>query len=277
MKRDDANVFSSAELPQVHCIGLMQFDPMWAMRMHTNQSAEILYMVKGSMNLVLENTSYKASVGDILVVPPRTPHRDHFDTETGVEIFYCSFSWSLCRTYLQTVTNDRLAQLSESCRKSTADMFRQISTDLAGGSDTDLLVTRSRILTLLLTVLRDVSSQTLTIRESDATTTRRKEILDQAKEYLATHYRQCVSLDEVADAIDISPYYLSHVFSEESGLSLFSHLTTIRMKKAAELLQARSLNVSEVAYEVGYESPNYFSKVFRKHFGCSPTSFLKKR
>ena len=91
-----------------------------------------------------------------------------------------------------------------------------------------------------------------------------------AKEYLVERFTECVSLEDVAGALRVSPYYLSHVFSEESDFSLFSYLTSLRMARAEELLAEGLLNVSEVAYAVGYESPNYFSKVFRAHFGAAP-------
>ena len=92
MKSSKTVSFSLATLPQVHTIGLMQFDPVWAERMHRNNFAEILYIRGGAMELVFEDSSFSASAGDILFVPPQTLHRDEFDIEKQLEIFYCSFS-----------------------------------------------------------------------------------------------------------------------------------------------------------------------------------------
>ena len=72
----------------------------------------------------------------------------------------------------------------------------------------------------------------------------------------------------------VSGYYLSHVFSAESDFTLFSYLTTVRIEQAKALLLAGDMKVSQVAQAVGYQSPNYFSKVFRRHFGCSPRDFV---
>lgn len=276
MKSQDTDAFPRVDLPQVHTIGLMQFDPIWAQRMHRNQTAEILYIVKGSMNLVFEKISYSAQAGDILVVPPATRHRDEFDTDKGIGIFYCSFSWSLSRKFFKSVTNDKLSKLSPLCRNSIADIFGQITADLAGGSDADLLVTRARVLTILLTVLRELTMPNIPDTKENPPRLRRRQILQQSTDYLNQHYAEHISLDDIADAIDISPYYLSHVFSEETGLSLFSRLTDLRMEKAAEFLRSGKLNVSQVAHQVGYDSANYFSKVFRKHFKCSPSQFASK-
>jgi two-component system response regulator YesN len=96
-----------------------------------------------------------------------------------------------------------------------------------------------------------------------------------ARQYLAEHYTHPITLEEIAAAVGVSAFHLSHVFSEESEFSLFAYLTALRLEKARELLQAGGHNVSEVAAAVGYESSNYFSKVFRKHFGRPPSEFMR--
>ena len=72
----------------------------------------------------------------------------------------------------------------------------------------------------------------------------------------------------MASALHVSGYHLSHVFSRESNFSLFAYLTAVRMEKAKALLAEGELTVSQVAHAVGYATPNYFSKVFRKQCGC---------
>ena len=70
---------------------------------------------------------------------------------------------------------------------------------------------------------------------------------------------------------------LAHIFSKESGFTLSSFLTQVRMQKAAELLSDPAAQVAEVAYAVGYEDANYFSKAFRRHFGYSPTRYRVRK
>lgn len=96
----------------------------------------------------------------------------------------------------------------------------------------------------------------------------------QARRYLNQHFTSPVSLDDIARELDVSAYYLSHVFSEENDFSLFTYLTGLRMERARELLQNGQYNVSEVSRAVGYENANYFAKVFRKHFGRPPGDYL---
>ena len=79
------------------------------------------------------------------------------------------------------------------------------------------------------------------------------------------------TLDQIAAALQVSPFHLSRVFSQESDFSLFGYLATVRLTKARQLLLEEDLPVAEVAYAVGYASPNYFAKVFRKAFGHPPS------
>lgn len=262
-------------LPEIAAMGLMAFDPMWAQETHVNRTGEILHVVSGSVRLVMPDGHVEAGPGDTLLVPSGTPHRDEFDLEEGLEVFYCGFRWPPEERYFRHVKPAAVQRLSLSCKKQLAALFDRLRADLAGPMPVDQLVARSRILTALLLILREVSSPPEETESGGAYgRKRRHELMTQARHYMQQHYCECVSLDEIAAQLHVSGYYLSHVFSAESGFSLFSYLTDIRMEKAGSLLLDGRLNVSQVAPAVGYQSPNYFSKVFRKHYGCSPREFI---
>ncbi|MDD4538867.1 MAG: helix-turn-helix transcriptional regulator, partial [Lentisphaeria bacterium] len=84
-------------------------------------------------------------------------------------------------------------------------------------------------------------------------------------------------LEMLAEFLSVSPFFLSRVFNSESGFSLSEYLTMVRMNQAKTLLLDGRMNVSEIADAVGYEDSGYFSKVFKRHFGCSPSSMSCKR
>lgn len=84
------------------------------------------------------------------------------------------------------------------------------------------------------------------------------------------------------DAVREMPFhydYLRKLFKKEMGITPLEYMTNLRMKKAETLLSAmwsREYSVSEVAQLCGYEDALYFSRVFKKHYGCSPSTFAKK-
>jgi AraC-like DNA-binding protein len=78
------------------------------------------------------------------------------------------------------------------------------------------------------------------------------------------------SLEELGKRIGCSHFYLSRIFSTQTGQTITQYLRQLRMEKAAELLKSREYNVTEVALEVGYNSPSHFSQAFHETFGCCP-------
>lgn len=99
-------------------------------------------------------------------------------------------------------------------------------------------------------------------------------MIQQAKEYIDHRFMDPdISLNEVAGRVNHSPSHFSAVFSQETGTTFKEYLTEIRLRRAKELLRTTSLRSSEIAYRVGYGDPHYFSYVFRKNTGLTPTDF----
>ena len=88
-----------------------------------------------------------------------------------------------------------------------------------------------------------------------------------------THFKNDISLDEISREIDISPYYFSKLFKEETGENFIEYLTTTRMEYAKSLILKSNLNMKEICAEVGYQDPNYFSRIFKKTVGVTPTEY----
>lgn len=280
MSQSDIESRFAAGLPDIRNMGLMIFDPIWAERDHDACGCEIMYVLRGAIELHMGGRRFRAGPGDILLVPAGATHRDCFDVEEGIELFFCSFTWAPAKEYFAIVTNDIVLGVPDLRKGEIAAEFHHLRADLTGDARADRLVARGRIHTILLLLLREaLAGEARPDAPEDLAygPRRRKDLMRRACEWMDRNYARGVTLDEIASALRVSAYYLSHVFSQESDFSLFSHLTRLRMNKAGELLLAERLNVSEVARSVGYEDPNYFSKVFKKRFGCSPSRFRAAR
>ena len=101
-------------------------------------------------------------------------------------------------------------------------------------------------------------------------------VLNRAMYYVRGNYDKQLQLSDVADFCRISTGYLSRLFSEHLGLSFVDYLTSVRLKVAEELLLENRHTIKEIAYCVGYHDPNYFSRIFRKQKGITPTSYLQE-
>ncbi|MCR5748566.1 MAG: response regulator [Lachnospiraceae bacterium] len=108
-------------------------------------------------------------------------------------------------------------------------------------------------------------------------TTKKEEKLDslveEAKHYIEENYSKDISLDEVSGKVDVSPYYFTRLFKEETGETFLEYLTKLRIEKAKELMRKPEASIKDICIEVGYSDPNYFSRIFKKAEGKTPTEY----
>lgn len=93
--------------------------------------------------------------------------------------------------------------------------------------------------------------------------------------YIRENFKRNLSLENVAQQVFISPFYLSHLFKEELGITFVEYLTRVRIEAAKQLLKNSSETILAVSAQVGYEDASYFSKVFKKVTNISPNQYRK--
>jgi len=97
--------------------------------------------------------------------------------------------------------------------------------------------------------------------------------LDAALEYMAIHYAENISLQEISDYVGVTPNYLGKLFLKYCNASFTDELNRLRIEKAKELLNTPSCRVYEVAEKVGFMNTTYFFRVFKKYEGCTPNEY----
>ncbi len=101
-------------------------------------------------------------------------------------------------------------------------------------------------------------------------------LVKRALAYLHQNYGQPISRHDIAQAIGVSENYLSLIFRQELGLSPLEYLTRFRIQQAKELLRNSEIPVTDIANQVGFDDPAYFSRVFHKQVGRSPRAYRKE-
>lgn len=92
-------------------------------------------------------------------------------------------------------------------------------------------------------------------------------------EYIREHYAENINLNQLAARFSITPFYLSRIVKRHTGKTYTDYLTHYRIAQAKMLIQQGNLSVKEITYAVGFNSQNYFTKVFKKYTGFTPSEF----
>jgi AraC-like DNA-binding protein len=98
-------------------------------------------------------------------------------------------------------------------------------------------------------------------------------VITRAKEYIHEHQTEEISLGQVAKAVNTSTFYFCKMFKKVTGINFTDYLSRIRIEKSKNLLLNPNLRVSEIAFEVGFQSLTHFNRVFKKILGQSPTEY----
>ncbi|MCQ2527152.1 MAG: response regulator transcription factor [Lachnospiraceae bacterium] len=121
--------------------------------------------------------------------------------------------------------------------------------------------------------LISVFKRVIEVRDAESKS-RYNSILKNAIAYIDEHFAdEDISLNTVARTVNVSANYFSAIFSQETGETFIEYLTKKRMEKAMQLLRQTSMRSGEIAFQVGYRDPRYFSFIFRKAVGCTPRDY----
>lgn len=123
--------------------------------------------------------------------------------------------------------------------------------------------------------IRQVMERAIELRDSENKKQQRN-LLIKAIDFIDEHYpEESISLDTVAQKVNISPNYFSAMFSQEVGQTFVEYLTGRRIAEAKRMLRQTDKRSSEIAFSVGYKDPHYFSFVFKKVSGCTPREYRR--
>lgn len=98
-------------------------------------------------------------------------------------------------------------------------------------------------------------------------------VAENIREYIAKHYKEDISLQDVAGSMNYSDAYFCKIFKQCFDKSFLVYLTEYRVEKAKALLADMSINIKDVSAEVGYRDSNYFARVFKRREGITPTEY----
>ncbi len=257
--RSDSFKFAHVESCGVH-IGA----PHITVREKGRSDYHLLYVESGEMLFEVEGEEVTVGAGGCVIYPPRAPQK--YEQISGV-CYWTHFSGKCIPEILMDagLRSKHLIRLDEADREVTR-IFERMLYHYAAAQGLRHLSLASDLLSLLLEIGR------IARRDGSDPDDRLREVIVQ----MHKHYAEEIELNEYAAMAGLSLGRFVHLFKECVGSSPYAYVSMLRLERAAELLLSTDQAVGQVAYEVGFSDPLYFSRRFKKQYGLSPNAFRKE-
>ncbi|WP_150275311.1 helix-turn-helix transcriptional regulator [Paenibacillus tepidiphilus] len=253
---------------------------------HAHRGIEILYIYKGQGDIMVEDQTYPIRDQTLVwfqpyqlhrVTVPSAPSRSYIRSnltfDPGFMERYLAGFPVLAGFFRKMWKGTLTSQIFYSLHHLELDgLFEELhlaAESQATGKDESLGL-------LMLRLIRLIQQQNAGVPAMEGGPASRSEThAERINDWLDEHYKETFSLEDLAAYLHLSPYHISHLYKDSTGMTLTEYLIRRRVREACNLLANTGLSVQEIAAEVGGLSPSYFSQMFRKAKGMSPEQYKK--
>lgn len=246
---------------------------------HAHDFAEISVILEGQSDYTIGKDHFTAQAGTVMLFNPDTLHQDvQMKNTTSHQLHIGIKSFSLegyKRNYFPFTSS--VIHLGQRHHEFLNRCWRLVEEKSSRQIGYDLMI-KTLVMEIIVMILRSENSSQLEISSLSLKETDREKqvVVNNIVYFIETHHTEDISLEILAETLYISPTYISKVFKEETGDSPINYLIKVRLNRAKQLLETQQTTVKEVAEMVGYQDAYHFSKLFKKHYGQSPSELIKK-
>ena len=242
-------------------------------RRHGTRDWLITFTTGGCGRYRLGGRVYECRPGDAMFLLPGTPHDYRTDPATGRWDFYWAHflprpAWGEWLGWRERAPGLHTVSIGDpALRGRIAAVFGRLL-DVSGSMD----VWGERLAENALEEALLLIARAGALSEAGPDDARVAQVL----QLLGRRYHEPTTVADLAAQVHLSPSRLAHLFRQSTGVSPIQMLLQLRLRQAARLLEYSTLSVTEIAAEVGFESPYYFSRQFRAHYGVSPRAYRQR-
>ena len=230
----------------------------------------LIYCIDGHGFIHLENEKYEITPNTYFVIPASSPHSYWAADDNPWSIYWIHFSGMKSKHfqhYFKKVTP--ISRTSKARIDDRINLFNEMLTALEMGISRENIEYANLCLNSLL------ASFFYMVTFRNAKGFRSNDPVDQSIFYMQQNLKKCIRIQDLARHVEMSESHLSKLFRSKTGSSPIDYFINLKMQEAIRLLTNRSLRIKEVAYELGYNDPYYFTRIFTKQIGTSPAVFIK--
>ncbi len=249
---------------------------------HSHDHLEIAYVMAGRGKYNINNEIYDVEEGDLLILNPGVMH-ESLSGEQGEEAtteFFVGFSDIQLPDYppnfLPIPDGGHIMHTTGEFRQKVMRICANMEEENLICKEGRYFMLKSYLMQLILLVIREQSENISTTGSYAFKSVNRKYVVERMVAYFEEHYSEKISLDQIAENMYLSPFYISKIFKSETGDTPIHYLINIRMEKAKKLLEdKKESSIQEIAAMVGYDDAYHFSKLFKKRYGIAPSQIRK--
>lgn len=255
--------------PEIVYTGVVKNSPDWFSISHQHEFCEILYVAGGKGEASVDGNRYSLMPGNMMILNPGVWHDERSFADDplyliflGIKNFQVSGLESSCLLPPKTNAVIYCGEFKEKMDLYFGDLLSESSNQ----AEYYQIFTRSLVRAIVVLIMRLLS---IGVEDTNQLTKECEKI----KEYLDMNFTQPLTLEELSEHLNVSKHYLSHIFKEQTGFSPIKYITNKRMNYACDLLLRTDLPISEISAKAGYDNPLYFSQMFKKKKGVSPSEY----
>lgn len=251
--------------------------------LHRTKYLIFLLVHAGAVELYTATGMQLLTQGDICILPPRTLHAFHtVDLQTRYtyltlrsELFSFSGSHYFCKAFLipleqGTLKPPQLLRPGDLPYDEIKQLLLQLQVEKEGSAGYPM-----ELLRIAINLCAALYPYCSTAEPWESAPADGHAVSEKCLSYIQQHYRQKITLQELASHVHLHPNYLCALFRKQTGKTVFEQLTWVRVHEASKLLRSTDLSISQISAQCGFQDPSFFAKKFKHLLGRSPTVYRK--
>lgn len=247
-----------------------RYDPHWHSMPHTHSCSELFFVTGGRGAFHLQNLVYPVQRGDLVIVNTGLEHTETSDEASPLEYIVLGVE-GLEALSPQPDANGWAAVSLHGLGTDLTPYLHAVVREMELQEPGFQAICQG-LLEVILTLLIRHANFTFSLADGDKKSSRECSMV---RRYIDAHFKENLSLDQLAALAHVNKYYLVHTFTREYGTSPINYLISRRIHESRRLLESTNHSLSQISHMLGFSSPSYFSQVFRKQAGVSPQEYRK--
>lgn len=259
--------------PTLMYSGTLSKSPDWHSSQHSHYFLEILFIVDGRGTVEIAGNQFKIGKNDIVVYNADVRHAEQSSPEEPLEMCFIAFD----KIQLKNLPPNAILPQDSSFIFNAAQ-FADVLTQLFDLIRRELIIkdefyaeiVKDASRTLLMYLFRVINDTS-----NSADLLNKDNILNIILPYIEKNYLNNISLSDIAEDCFVNKYYLSHVFTENFGMSIGQYIRSKKLTLAQKRICESDLPISEIAEKCGFSNPAYFNRLFKKETGITPVQYRR--